>query len=168
MRSISNIRKKRGRGRPPVGATPIMVRMPPKELSSLDAWIAQQKDEPSRPEAIRRLVDEAFRRENGQSRPTRLAWQQILELEAQIATSEGGGEPTAAPAETPSASNFAARPNVRTAATETTPLVSGPDLRPVFAEDRMQERAAMAQAAVQKRLALVLGLLPAVIYSFEL
>src|SRR5262245_5012084 len=167
MRSISNIRKKRGRGRPPVGATPIMVRMPPKELSSLDAWIAQQKDEPSRPEAIRRLVDEAFRWENGQSRPTRLAWQQILELEAQIATSEGGGEPTAAPAETPSAFNFAARPSVRTAATEIAPLVRGPDLRPAFAEDRLQERAATVQAAVQERLTRLLSSSPAVIYIFE-
>src|SRR5215468_4989171 len=51
--------------------------------------------------------------ENGQCRPTRLAWQQILELEDQIATSEGGIEPAAAPAETPSAFNFAARPSVR-------------------------------------------------------
>src|SRR5215471_7722396 len=105
--------------------------------------------------------------ENGQCRPTRLAWQQILELEAQIATSEGGIEPAAAPAETPSALNFAARPSVRTAATEITPLVRDPDLRPAFAEDRLQKRAATVQAAVQERLTRLLSSSPAVIYSFE-
>src|SRR5215471_4720901 len=105
--------------------------------------------------------------ENGQCRPTRLAWQQILELEAQIATSEGGIEPAAAPAETPSAFNFAARPSVRTAATGITPLVRDPDLRPAFAEDRLQERAATVQAAVQERLTRLLSSSPAVIYSFE-
>ena len=57
MASIGNIRKKRGRGRPPVGATPIMVRMPPAELDKLDAWIKRQDKVPSRPEAIRRLVE---------------------------------------------------------------------------------------------------------------
>jgi adenylate cyclase len=104
--------------------------------------------------------------ENGQSKPTRLAWQQIVDLEAQIATSEGGGEPAAAHA-TPSALNFAARPSVRTAATEITPLVRGPDLRPAFAEDRRQERPATVQAAVQERLAQLLSSSPTVIYSFE-
>src|SRR5262249_43769210 len=68
--------------------------------------------------------------ENGQSKPTRLAWQQIINLEAGIATSEDGGEPAAAPAET-------------------------------------HQRAATIQAAVQERLAQLLGLSPAVIYSFE-
>ncbi len=43
MASISNIRKKRGRGRPPVGATPILVRMPPDELVALDHWISAQE-----------------------------------------------------------------------------------------------------------------------------
>jgi adenylate cyclase len=68
--------------------------------------------------------------ENGQSKPTRLAWQQLLHLEAEIATSEDGGGPVGAPAET-------------------------------------HDPAAMAQAAVQERLALLLGLSSAVIYSFE-
>jgi hypothetical protein len=57
MASISNIRKKRGRGRPAVGATPIMVRMPPIELGELDGWIKRQSEKQSRPEAIRRLVE---------------------------------------------------------------------------------------------------------------
>ena len=68
--------------------------------------------------------------ENGQSKPTRLAWQQILHLEAEIATFEDGGGRVAGPAET-------------------------------------HERATMVQAALQERLALLLGLSPAVIYSFE-
>ena len=36
---------------------PIMVRMPPAELGELDGWIKRQTEKPSRPEAIRRLVE---------------------------------------------------------------------------------------------------------------
>jgi hypothetical protein len=67
--SINNIRKKRGRGRPPVGATPIMVRMPPAELGALDNWIGSQTDELSRPEAIRRLVELGLRTASRQRAP---------------------------------------------------------------------------------------------------
>lgn len=59
-RSLSNIRKKRGRGRPKVGATPVMVRLLPAQTKSLDAWRNGQKDRPGRPEAIRRLLDRAL------------------------------------------------------------------------------------------------------------
>jgi hypothetical protein len=48
--------KKRGRGRPRVGALHIGVRVPPAELAAVDAWIEAQPDAPTRPEAIRRLV----------------------------------------------------------------------------------------------------------------
>ena len=34
-----------------------MVRMAPENLRRLDSWAGQQADGPSRPEAIRRLVD---------------------------------------------------------------------------------------------------------------
>ena len=54
-KAISGIKKKRGRGRPRVGSTGIMVRMPPAELAELDKWIARQ-EATSRPEAIRQLV----------------------------------------------------------------------------------------------------------------
>jgi hypothetical protein len=55
--------KKRGPGRPKVGAIQIQVRMPPAELAVLDAWIKKQgKDKPTRPEAIRRLVALALER----------------------------------------------------------------------------------------------------------
>jgi hypothetical protein len=50
------ISKKR-RGPPPTGqGTPIVTRLHPPQLAQLDAWIAQQDDAPSRPEAIRRLM----------------------------------------------------------------------------------------------------------------
>jgi hypothetical protein len=35
----------------------VMVRLPPSTLSRLDAWIAGLSDAPSRPEAIRRLIE---------------------------------------------------------------------------------------------------------------
>jgi hypothetical protein len=58
--SISNIRKKRGRGRPKVGAVPVMVRLLPEQATSLDDWRKKQIDRPGRPEAIRRLIDRAL------------------------------------------------------------------------------------------------------------
>src|SRR5262249_25072403 len=39
---------------------PIVVRLHEPQLSNLDAWIADQGDHPSRPEAIRRLLAQAF------------------------------------------------------------------------------------------------------------
>ena len=55
--SINNIEKKRGRGRPPTDATPVLVRLPAEQIDALDRWVAKQKGEQlSRPEAIRRLL----------------------------------------------------------------------------------------------------------------
>jgi hypothetical protein len=52
-------RKKRGP--PPTGkGEPIMVRVQPDLLKKLEAWRAHQDDRPSRPEAIRRLVEQAL------------------------------------------------------------------------------------------------------------
>jgi hypothetical protein len=57
-RSIRGIKKR------PVGhptktglGTGILVKMHDPHLESLDAWIAKQRPQPSRPEAIRRLVE---------------------------------------------------------------------------------------------------------------
>jgi len=58
--SIVDIEKKRGRGRPQTNATPVLVRLQPAELASLDAWASAQPDPMSRPEAIRRLVEKAL------------------------------------------------------------------------------------------------------------
>jgi cytochrome c553 len=58
--SISDI-EKRKRGRPATDATPVLVRLKADALSTLDAWIAEQPDpKPSRPEAIRRLLEKAL------------------------------------------------------------------------------------------------------------
>jgi hypothetical protein len=53
---VSNIGKKRI-GRPPVGAVPVMVRIPPNLLKTLDKWKAREM---SRPEAIRHLIEFAL------------------------------------------------------------------------------------------------------------
>jgi hypothetical protein len=45
------------RGQPRVDATPVNTRFPPDELATPDAWIHQQQHAPSRPRAIRRLVE---------------------------------------------------------------------------------------------------------------
>jgi hypothetical protein len=58
-RSISGTRK--GRGRPSTGATSIHLRILPDELEALDEWCWKQPDVPSRPEAIRRLLEYALR-----------------------------------------------------------------------------------------------------------
>ena len=57
-KSIRDIPKK-GRGRPSTGGRRdgVLVRFEPEQFHDLDGWIAKQEDEPSRPEAIRRLVE---------------------------------------------------------------------------------------------------------------
>jgi hypothetical protein len=52
------VQPRKRRGPAPTGkGTPIQVRIQPSELSELDAWIAGQPIELTRPEAIRRLVE---------------------------------------------------------------------------------------------------------------
>jgi hypothetical protein len=52
-------------GRPAIGeAVPVQVRLQPDQLAALDAWIAQQEPQPSRPEAIQTLLDEALPKAN--------------------------------------------------------------------------------------------------------
>ena len=56
----SVISRKR-RGPPPTGkGVPILVRIQPKLLASLDVWIARQDISFTRPEAIRRLIEFAL------------------------------------------------------------------------------------------------------------
>jgi metal-responsive CopG/Arc/MetJ family transcriptional regulator len=58
-KSISVLPKKRGRpatGRDPVTA----IRLSPALRSKLDEWCKEQNDQPSRSEAIRRLVEQAL------------------------------------------------------------------------------------------------------------
>lgn len=55
--TISDNRKKKPIGRPPVGAILIGVRVPPAGVAELDTWIKKHEPGLSRPEAIRRLVE---------------------------------------------------------------------------------------------------------------
>lgn len=49
--------KKSGRGRPTVDSEAVKVRLERKTLDALDDWIARQPGpQPSRPEAVRRLL----------------------------------------------------------------------------------------------------------------
>jgi hypothetical protein len=41
---------------------PVLVRLQPALLAALDAWCAEQLTRPSRPEAIRRLVEAGLKR----------------------------------------------------------------------------------------------------------
>jgi hypothetical protein len=51
----------RKRGPKPTGkGTPIQVRLQPDQLGKVDAWREAQDDKPTRPEAIRRLVEKAL------------------------------------------------------------------------------------------------------------
>jgi hypothetical protein len=57
MKRQSLVPKKK-RGPPPTGqGIQIQVRIQPDKLAQLDSWIAAQTDQPSRPEAIRRIVE---------------------------------------------------------------------------------------------------------------
>jgi len=57
------------RGRPRIDATQINLRLPPDQLAALDAWIVRQPDpEPTRPEAIRRLMQIGLKASKGRSR----------------------------------------------------------------------------------------------------
>jgi hypothetical protein len=58
MRRQSVISQKKKRGPPPTGkGEPVLVRVQPDAMRRLDLWISKQDDAPSRPEAIRRLVE---------------------------------------------------------------------------------------------------------------
>jgi hypothetical protein len=59
---------KKKRGPAPTGVgTSLNVRLQPEQLAALDAWIARQLDDPSRPEAVRKLLAVAL----GSDSPTR-------------------------------------------------------------------------------------------------
>src|SRR5262249_60920976 len=62
MRGQSVISQKPKKRRPsaPGKGEPILVRLQRTPLANLDHWIARQEDRPSRPEAIRRLVEQAL------------------------------------------------------------------------------------------------------------
>jgi hypothetical protein len=55
--STSTIMEPRKRGRPRTYRTQVVVKLLPYQLSGLDQWRKQQPDAPSRPEAIRRIME---------------------------------------------------------------------------------------------------------------
>jgi hypothetical protein len=59
MPSIDASIKKRGR--PATGkGQQVVVRLQPEPLAKLDAWREAQPDQPSRPEAVRRIIDDVL------------------------------------------------------------------------------------------------------------
>lgn len=63
MTDQATVVSKKRKGPAPTGkGTPIMVRLQPEQLSAVDEWAGEQADAPSRPEAIRRLVDKGLAR----------------------------------------------------------------------------------------------------------
>lgn len=72
--------------------------------------------------------------ENGQSKPTRLAWQQILDLESGIGTPERGAERRVGQPEG-SSLDFAAKPTVIAAVAEASRLAYGHLFNPAFATE---------------------------------
>jgi metal-responsive CopG/Arc/MetJ family transcriptional regulator len=60
MKSTS-LSKKRRIGRPPVDTEALTVRMAVAVLKEIDNWRRRQEDLPGRPEAVRRLVEQALR-----------------------------------------------------------------------------------------------------------
>jgi hypothetical protein len=65
--SISEIQKKRKRGRPvTTGTTPLSsIRIPLPMLRDIDAWAKRQPDRPAKAEAIRRLLAQALAAKGG-------------------------------------------------------------------------------------------------------
>jgi hypothetical protein len=55
------VKSQKRRGPAPTGkGMPVLVRLQPPALVKLDRWIKEQNDKQSRPEAIRRLVEQAL------------------------------------------------------------------------------------------------------------
>ena len=46
----------------------IGVRLQPEALAALDTWISEQPDAPTRPEAVRRLIEAGLKTERGKGR----------------------------------------------------------------------------------------------------
>ena len=59
-KSIRVTKKSRGRPKTTGSGVQIGMRWQQPTLNAIDAWISQQADELSRPEAIRRLVEQAL------------------------------------------------------------------------------------------------------------
>ena len=72
IRDSKKSKLKRARGRPKTtgAGQPQVVRMHDWQIAEIDAWIAMQDQEISRPEAIRRLVEMGLQRSKPAGRPS--------------------------------------------------------------------------------------------------
>jgi hypothetical protein len=57
---ISKMSKKKPGPAPTGIGTPVLVRLHPPALTAVDEWAAQQEDHPTRPEAIRRMIEQVL------------------------------------------------------------------------------------------------------------
>ena len=74
MKRQSVITQKKKRGPKPTGKGELIgVRIQPPKLARLDYWISQQEDAPSRPEAIRRLLEQGLAGPYPKSQPSKEA-----------------------------------------------------------------------------------------------
>jgi hypothetical protein len=67
--SIRDITKKRGRPKTTGLGEGVLVRLHNPTLGALDAWRAAQEGEPSRPEAIRRMIEQVLAAAPKRGRP---------------------------------------------------------------------------------------------------
>jgi hypothetical protein len=86
MKRQSVITQKKKRRGPPTGKGELVgVRVQPPLLAALDRWITQQTDGPSRPEAIRRLLEQALARSLDRSPRKQRKAQKASELANHVA-----------------------------------------------------------------------------------
>jgi hypothetical protein len=83
-------RKKQRGPRPASERAPIGASIPSELLARVDRWAASQEDDPSRPEAIRRLVELGLRisQRGGATKAAEMASQEIDRLSVPSATDE--------------------------------------------------------------------------------
>lgn len=61
MSTVNSANKSKRMGRPPVDSEAVNVRFERSVLDAIDGFRREQSDLPSRPEAVRRLVDKALK-----------------------------------------------------------------------------------------------------------
>jgi hypothetical protein len=91
LKSIRHIKKQRGRPKATERGETVTLRLHEPLMASLDLWRARQNDTPSRPEAIRRLIDMSLARPpqaDNFVESSKLASRQIDRMGDQTATSE--------------------------------------------------------------------------------
>jgi hypothetical protein len=95
-KSIRDNKKSRGRPKTTGTGELLGVRLQHEQMANLDAWIARQGDKPSRPEAVRRLIERALKSaeskrpytERTASNAATLAGRQIDQMRDETATSD--------------------------------------------------------------------------------